>query len=194
LVLISAVCLGACQVRDGAAGGRVEADLALSSNASGDDENRAGSGPPAWPRGPTGETAHCVVTRIIDGDTIECRNVGRVRLIGMDTPELSQQPYGGQAKEALRVMLVGRAEVALELDVERRDSYDRLLAYVWVDSLMANWALVRQGWAVVLTYPPNVRYVDWFYAAQLESREEGAGLWNSGGFDCLPRDRRRGRC
>ncbi len=115
-------------------------------------------------------------------------------MIGIDTPELRQQPYGGQAKEALRVMLVGRAEVALELDVERRDSYDRLLAYVWVDSLMANWALVRQGWAVVLTYPPNVRYVDWFYAAQLESREEGAGLWNSGGFDCLPRDRRRGRC
>jgi micrococcal nuclease len=68
-----------------------------------------------------------------------------VRLIGMDTPELSQQPYGGQAKEALRVMLVGRAEVALELDVERRDSYDRLLAYVWVSAKRQVCRLVLRG-------------------------------------------------
>jgi micrococcal nuclease len=91
-------------------------------------------------------------------------------------------------------MLAERTHVALELDVELRDKYDRLLAYVWTDSLMANWALVRNGWAVVLTFPPNVRYVDWFVEAQMESREEAAGLWNTGGFDCLPQDRRRGRC
>jgi len=131
--------------------------------------------------------------RLIDGDTIECQGAGNVRFIGMDTPERSQDPYGRQATEALSAMLAG-AEVTLEFDVERRDSYDRLLAYVWADSAMVNLALVREGWAVVLTYPPNVQYVDWFTQAQVEARGEGAGLWGSGGFDCLPRDRRRGRC
>jgi micrococcal nuclease len=84
--------------------------------------------------------------------------------------------------------------VALERDVEVRDRYDRMLAYVWADGHMVNWALVRQGWAVVLTYPPNVQYVDWFTDAQRRAREESVGLWGIGGFDSLPRDRRRGRC
>jgi endonuclease YncB( thermonuclease family) len=54
--------------------------------------------------------------------------------------------------------------------------------------------LVRQGRAVVLTYPPNVQYVDWFTQAPAQAREDGLGLWSVGGFDCLPIDGRRGRC
>jgi micrococcal nuclease len=130
----------------------------------------------------------------VDGDTIECRRIGRVRLIGMDTPEASQEPYAEMATEALWSLFENATIVGLEPDVELRDRYGRMLAYVWADGLLVNWALVRQGWAVVLTYPPNVQYVDWFTTAQHLAREEGVGLWGIGGFDCLPRDRRRGRC
>jgi micrococcal nuclease len=98
------------------------------------------------------------------------------------------------ATQAVRALLKDATTVALERDVEVRDRYERMLAYVWADGQMVNWVLVRQGWAVILTYPPNVQYVDWFTEAQRRAREEGAGLWGIGGFDCLPRDRRRGRC
>ncbi|NIR40655.1 MAG: hypothetical protein GWN07_32915, partial [Actinobacteria bacterium] len=73
--------------------------------------------------------------------------------------------------------------VLLELDVERRDRYGRLLAYVWADGAMVNWQLVRQGWAVLLTYPPNVAYVEWFTSAQRRAREEQVGLWATPAFD-----------
>lgn len=148
------------------------------------------SGPP----GPIRDTGPCTIQRITDGDTIECAEVGRVRLIGMDTPELSQEPYGLLASEALAELAPVGSRVELERDVELRDQYGRMLAYVWVDGLQVNWALVRQGWAVLLTYPPNVQYVDWYTQAQRRAREDGVGLWAVGGFDCLPVDRRRGRC
>lgn len=153
-------------------------------------EALADSGPPA----PIRETSSCVISRIVDGDTIECSPGGRVRLIGMDTPELSQEPYGALAAEALASLAPRGSRVELERDVELRDQYGRLLAYVWVDGLQVNWALVRQGWAVLLTYPPNVQYVDWYTDAQRRAREDGVGLWAVGGFDCLPIERRRGRC
>jgi uncharacterized protein (TIGR02246 family) len=146
------------------------------------------------PAQPVREVIPCQPTRIVDGDTIECRRVGRVRLIGMDTPEAGQEPYAEMATQALWSLFENATSVGLEQDVELRDRYGRMLAYVWADSLMVNWALVRQGWAVVLTYPPNVQYVDWLTEAQRLAREEGVGLWGIGGFDCLPWDRRRGRC
>jgi endonuclease YncB( thermonuclease family) len=146
------------------------------------------------PGSPVRETIPCELTRIVDGDTIECRRAGRVRLIGMDTPEAGQEPYAEMATHALSALLEQANAVGLERDVELRDRYGRMLAYVWADSLMVNWALVRQGWAVGLTYPPNVQYVDWFTTAQRLAREEGVGLWGIGGFECPPRDRRRGRC
>ncbi|UCC83979.1 MAG: thermonuclease family protein [Gemmatimonadota bacterium] len=148
------------------------------------------SGPPEPIRG----TSVCTVQRIIDGDTIECAEVGRVRLIGMDTPELSQEPYGRLAGEALAGLAPVGSRVELERDVELRDRYDRMLAYVWINGLQVNWALVRQGWALLATYPPNVQYVDWYTKAQRRAREDGVGLWAVGGFDCTPADRRRGRC
>lgn len=148
----------------------------------------------AGPTAPVRETGACVVTRIVDGDTVECRGAGRVRLIGMDTPELAQEPFGRRAAQALAELIPVGTRVRLERDVEPRDRYGRLLAYVWTDSLMVNWAMVRLGWAVTLTYPPNVQYVEWFTAAQQLAREGREGLWAVDAFECLPRDHRRGRC
>lgn len=110
------------------------------------------------------------------------------------TPESDQEPFGSQATAALAALIQPGSTVQLELDVETRDRYDRLLAYIWSGRLMDNWVLVRQGWAVLLTFPLNVQYVDWFTEAERRAREEGRGLWATGGFDCRPVDRRQRRC
>jgi micrococcal nuclease len=146
------------------------------------------------PEGPVRTTTPCVVTRITDGDSIECDGVGRVRLIGMDTPELDQGRIATLATQALTRLFAVGDTVALEPDVEARDRYGRVLAYVWADGVLVNWAMVRHGWAVVLTYPPNVQYVDWFTAAQRAAQDDRAGLWAVDGFRCAPRDHRAGRC
>ncbi len=148
----------------------------------------------AYPPGPIGPTERCLVERIVDGDTFTCGEGVRVRLIGIDTPELSQRPYGGQARRALEKLLPPGAQVQLERDVEPVDRYGRLLAYVWRDSILVNWEMLRAGWAVLLTYPPNVRYVEAFQEAQRAAREERRGLWETDAFSCLPVDRRRGKC
>jgi micrococcal nuclease len=150
----------------------------------------ADSGPTA----PRRETSSCIITRIVDGDTIDCARIGRVRLIGMDTPESNQRPFGAQASKALAALIPVGTETRLEPDVDARDQYGRLLVYAWVGRTMINWRMVREGWAVLLTYQPNVQYVDWFVDAERRAREEGRGLWATGGFDCRPADHRRNRC
>jgi uncharacterized protein (TIGR02246 family) len=146
------------------------------------------------PTAPRRQTSTCTITRIVDGDTIECAKTGHVRLIGMDTPEAHQRPFGAQASAALAGLIPVGIDVQLELDVGARDRSGRLLAYVWVRNTMINWRMVRDGWAVLLTYPPNVQYVDWFTEAERRARDEKRGLWATGGFDCRPVDRRARRC
>ena len=69
-------------------------------------------------------------------------------------------------------------DVALELDVQKRDRYRRLLAYVWLeDGTLFNMLIVREGYALVATYPPNVKYVEVFLACQREARKNLRGLW-----------------
>lgn len=126
------------------------------------------------------------VDRVVDGDTIILNIDGvkeRVRLIGVDTPE-SVHPneeknveYGEIATAFTESSLEGR-DVKLELDVQERDQYDRLLAYVYIGEEMFNKILLEEGHAMVSTYPPNVKYVEEFTALQKQAREEGKGLWN----------------
>ena len=146
------------------------------------------------PTSPRRSTSECTVKRITDGDGIECEGIGRVRLIGMDTPELDQKPFGRQAAAALGSLVRVGARVRIEQDVDARDRNGRLLAYVWVGRVLVNWRMVREGWATLLTYQPNVQYVDWLIDAERRARAEGRGLWGTGGFECLPRDHRGGRC
>jgi micrococcal nuclease len=136
----------------------------------------------------------CIVGRVADGDTFRCVDGRRVRLIGIDSPESQQQPYGAQARSALLEMLPSGAAVRLETDVVSVDRYGRLLAYVWVGPTLINEAMVGDGWAVLYTMPPNVKYVERLIRAQNEARAHGAGLWSRRGFECLPNDFRRKRC
>ena len=112
------------------------------------------------------------VLRVVDGDTIEVELAGeteRVRYIGIDTPEMDdRRPELRDLARAARranALLVGNRRVRLELDVEKRDRYGRLLAYVWVGDTLVNEELVRLGHADTYTFPPNVRYVDRLVAA-----------------------------
>jgi len=127
-----------------------------------------------------------VVTRVVDGDTVEVEFDGReldVRLIGIDTPETVKpgepvECFGPEASAYTERQLEGRT-VRLEFDVERLDPFDRTLAYVWVGDDLFNETLVRQGYALVTTFPPNVMYVERFHDAQRLAREEGLGLWSA---------------
>jgi micrococcal nuclease len=124
------------------------------------------------------------VTHIVDGDTIEVELQGRrerVRYIGIDTPETTHsnrgiERYGPEAMEANRRLVQGQT-VRLELDVQQRDPYGRLLAYVYVGEVMVNAELVRQGYALLSTYPPNVKHEALFARLQREAREAKRGLW-----------------
>jgi micrococcal nuclease len=127
-----------------------------------------------------------VVTRTVDGDTVYVRYRGReidVRLIGIDTPETVDplQPvgcYGPQASHFTERVLTGEP-IRLEFDVERHDRYGRVLAYVWLRDHLFNRRLVVQGYAVVSTYPPNVRYERRFEAAQRIAMRDERGLWGA---------------
>jgi endonuclease YncB( thermonuclease family) len=137
----------------------------------------------------------CPVTEIVDGDTIRCGELGRVRLLLIDTPERDQKPWGARARSALEALLAVGSEARLESDVQARDQYGRLLAYVYrSDGLQVNEMMVRNGYAVVLVYPPNVRHVDPLRTASREAQEAKRGLWSTAAFDCAPRDHRAGRC
>ena len=120
------------------------------------------------------------VLSVHDGDTITVQFEDRkekVRLIGIDAPEIDQAPWGVQATDVLRG-LVDSKTVRLETDITERDQYRRLLAYVYVGEMLVNAEMVRQGQAVLYTVPPNVAHVEDYQKAQQEAREAGRGGWD----------------
>ena len=126
------------------------------------------------------------VLKVVDGDTIHVLVAGRrekVRYIGVDTPETKHPTKGqqcyGPAASAFNERLVGGERVRLERDVEQRDRYGRLLAYVHRerDGLFVNAELARRGYAQPLTIPPDVRHSQRFVALAREARRGGRGLW-----------------
>lgn len=123
------------------------------------------------------------VKRTIDGDTIELTDGRRVRYIGIDTPELvhPKKPvecFAKEAKEANRQLVEGKA-VRLEKDISETDKYGRFLRYVYVGDTFINDYLVRQGFAHVSTYPPDVAYHEQFLQGEREAREKNRGLWKA---------------
>ncbi len=136
-----------------------------------------------------------VALRVNDGDTITVRVNGRserIRLIGIDAPEMGQFPWGVKAKRHLQEILSSSREVFLEFDVDRRDKYGRLLAYVRTgDGRLINEEMVKDGYAVLFTFPPNVRYVGLFKKAQADARRRKAGIWGNTGLEETPSRYRR---
>lgn len=122
-----------------------------------------------------------LVTRVIDGDTIEIEGGERVRYIGIDAPETVHPSeligcFGKEASNKNKELVEGK-NVRLEKDISEVDKYGRLLRYVWVDDILINDYLVRQGYAYAYTYPPDVKYSEQFVEAQQEAKENNRGLW-----------------
>lgn len=134
------------------------------------------------PKGALGTSlTEATVHRVIDGDTIELTSGARIRYIGIDTPEISDprilvECFGREAAAENRRLVEGK-HVRLEKDISDSDVFGRLLRYVYVADTMINEHLVRNGFALVSTYPPDVKYQERFIAAQRMAREEDAGLW-----------------
>lgn len=119
------------------------------------------------------------VIEVIDGDTIVVYLNGRrekVRLIGIDTPEVGR-PYYEKATQKTTELVLGKV-VRLEKDISERDKYGRLLRYVYAGSLFVNAELVKKGYAYTYTYPPDVKYSDYFLKLQKEARGKEVGLWS----------------
>ena len=128
------------------------------------------------------------VLRVVDGDTIRVRLDGRterVRYIGVDTPESVKpgtpvQCFAKRASRANAALVAGRS-VKLVGDVEHRDRYGRLLAYVYrePDGAFVNAQLVRDGYARTLTIAPNVAHAGELADLARAARQEGRGLWSA---------------
>ena len=113
---------------------------------------------------------------VTDGDTIRAMVGGteeRIRYIGMDTPERGR-PCFSEATDANRRIL-SRGKLRLEYDVERRDRYGRLLAYVYAGDTFVNAELVEQGFARRYTVPPNVLHAGTFGRLERAARRAGRG-------------------
>ncbi|MEI8011782.1 MAG: thermonuclease family protein [Candidatus Omnitrophota bacterium] len=147
------------------------------------------------------EYAAVDVAYVYDGDTIRLSNGEKVRFVGIDTPESSDNKklrrdarrsgtsavdilrMGHQASRYTKSLLEGR-KVRLEFDIEKRDKYGRLLAYVYRvdDGLFVNEDIIRNGYAYPMSIPPNIRYADKFRQAFRSARKNNAGLWQDSSF------------
>jgi len=128
------------------------------------------------------------VSRVIDGDTIELNTGEKLRYIGIDTPEINfgkdPECFAIQAKE-FNKKLVENKVVKIEKDVSEKDKFGRLLRYVYVENesttsaIFINDYLVRQGYAIVSTYPPDIAHIEDLLTAQQEARENNRGMWKN---------------
>lgn len=124
-----------------------------------------------------------MVSRVVDGDTIELADGRIIRYIGIDTPETKHPKkaimcFGKEASEKNRQLVEGRF-VKLQTDVSDKDRYGRFLRYVWIEDTFVNDYLVSEGYAQTATFPPDVRYADLFIKSQTKARELKKGLWSA---------------
>ena len=139
------------------------------------------------------------VLRIIDGDTLKVNYKGKeesIRLIGIDAPESRPNKkakndaqrsgedlktitaMGKEATNYVKSLVKPGDTVKIEFDVQKKDKYGRLLAYVYLSNgEMLNEEIVKGGYAYLMTIPPNVKYQERFLKAYREARENKRGLW-----------------
>lgn len=118
-----------------------------------------------------------LISKVLDGDTIQTSSGERIRYIGINAPEKGE-PNSSEATEVNKELVLGR-KVYLELDVQKKDRYGRTLAYVFVEDVFINLEIVKNGLAVSETIQPNVKYQNEFVKAQKEARENCLGLWKT---------------
>ena len=132
------------------------------------------------------------IDRVVSGQTLEWVDsskqpalIERVRLIGIEAPDLRQRPWGPEAKRRLEEMIgkmsgqqLAFKPVLLEADVDTVDSFGRRLAYVWQDGVLLNEQLVKEGYVLAVPRSPNKKYDHRLMRAQEYARLMGRGIWN----------------
>jgi len=123
------------------------------------------------------------VRSIVDGDTIVLADGRRVRLIGIDSPEIDYagggvEPFADTARGELTALLTARPHVGIRFDATRSDRYGRLLAHLFLDdgTNVQAWLLER-GLGTRLTIPPNVMYLDCYRVTETRARDATRGIW-----------------
>lgn len=133
--------------------------------------------------------ANGVVKRVVDGDTIvvsiDARDV-TIRLIGINTPETKKpnspiECFGPEASARTEALLPVGVPVRIERDIESRDKYGRLLAYVYrePDDVFINGVLIDEGFARPYPFPPNTTFATEFAAGAELAKSNGTGLWSA---------------
>ena len=122
-----------------------------------------------------------LVTRVIDGDTIEIEGGQKIRYIGIDTPETVHpdkpvQCYGRESSDKNKNLVEGK-QIRMEKDVSETDRYGRLLRYVFIGDVFVNDYLVKEGFAKSSTFPPDVKYQQQFLDSEKQARDNNLGLW-----------------
>jgi micrococcal nuclease len=139
---------------------------------------------PNVPGAPTINGEQGQVVRVVDGDTIDvnlnCQTV-RVRYVGMNTPERDETC--NQEATAANAALVSGQTVRLVKDQSETDRFDRLLRYIYVGDTFVNARLVEQGFAEVVSYPPDNANFDYFRSLEDQARAANRGCHPTGIFN-----------
>lgn len=151
-----------------------------------------------WPAAASGSAQQCsyqhvdertVVAHVTDGDTVRLQDGRRVRLIGINTPELGQhghsdEPLARTARNTLQQLIEsGNRSVLLQYGSERKDHYGRLLADVFLENgTNVAVTLLDQGLATTLVVPPNTRNQDCYQTRENRARHARRGLWKLAGY------------
>lgn len=130
---------------------------------------------------------------VSDGDTVRLDDGQKIRLVGVNTPELANngnlaEPFAKEARQFLR-QLVDKQTVQVITGEQSHDKYGRLLAYVFHDDTDVQLELLKQGFASVIAIPPNVRMAERYLVAESEARRDGIGIWQQDQFKAIPADR-----
>jgi len=119
------------------------------------------------------------VIRVVDGDTIEVEDGQKVRYIGVNTPELqTSECFATQAAEINKNLVLGKV-VKLKKDVSDTDKYSRLLRYVYINDMLVNNELLKNGAAKIETIPPDTKYKNEFTESEKYAKDNNLGLWSN---------------
>jgi len=147
-----------------------------------------GDSPPAATRQlhqlhPTAYDSYGLVAKIIDGDTVDLKDGRRIRLLGINTPEVAHhgrpgEPLGEQAKQYLSE-LAGDKRVRLRYDLQHLDHYQRLLAHLYLeDGKEINTLLLQKGLAHTFFLWPNLEGADYYDKLEKNARQHRLGIWS----------------
>src|SRR5208283_3675698 len=143
-----------------------------------------------------------LVTEVIDGDTVSIKvrsfigiplKMEQVKLIGIDAPDLKQEPWGRLTKKHLKKLINDSSWVVnVELDMEQRDRHGRLLAYLWTkNGRLINEMMLEDGFVFLHALPPNVKHLEQLASAQKMAQLHKRGVWGKDGLKKSPSEWRR---